>query len=370
MEGVQVRPTEGVEPRVPGNVEVPQALAGVRSIPLVSSPGSSRLPAGEGADLLADRAGHLEQIVARGQTKDWPKLRQFVQEELQNPKLPAELRQELQALQTHARQLELRETCLTALRAPGGKLPDGLDQLPADLQKDFQGLDSLKDLQTALAGSWRDLPDVPKVRRQVDAVRAIDEKLADHLELHLALKAQAEGHSAAARQLLPSATELANTDPALRDLKAVAVDAIGNVGRGGQGPVASPVLPLPEPPAGGARPGVKESLRADLPPLNDEAATAAARMQSRVHEGLRQFGDSHGEPLSEALHTVLEYARMARQQEKEKERQKQIQPIVGQVNRPLTAAESILARVLREQGKTPAEAAAILAGLPPAAPKP
>jgi hypothetical protein len=89
-----------------------------------------------------------------------------------------------------------------------------------------------------------------------------------------------------------------------------------------------------------------------------------------LNEGLEQLRRLHTDHLSHSLDHVLEYAQMGREEERKKERQKRDLPVVQNLGRPLTTAESILTRVMHEQGKTPAEMAAILGGLSPAKPMP
>jgi hypothetical protein len=363
------RPTAGARgPRL----EAPGAGPFGRPAGPVVPPLFRPLPGGP-ADPLAEQAGALEQIHARGGKKDWAGLHQLIEAELKVPGLPAELRQGLQALRTRVEALELLAGCEAALRQAGAGLPAGLDELPAALQKDFRGLRALGDLEAALGKPWRGPPDLAALRRDLAAVQAAtDEQLALHARLHLSLKAQAEGHTAAARGLLPSAPELASAGPELRDLKAVAVRTTPGAGAGQPGrPVPAAVLP-PEAPAEGVRPGVKESLRADLPVLKKEMASAGTRVRARAGEGLRQHGAAYAAGLGPSLDTVLRYARKGREQERQRVRrqEEQAEGVARLLGRKLTDPELILTRVMGQHGKTPAEMAAILAKLPPVAPKP
>jgi hypothetical protein len=322
---------------------------------------------------VAEQAVRLEQIHALGGKKDWARLNRLIEAELKDPGLRAELRQGLQVLQTSVKTLDHLAGCEAALRHPGAGLPAGLDQLPPALQQDSQGLHGLGDLEAALGKPWPDPPDVAALRRDLSAVQAAtDEQLALHLKLHLALKARAEGHVDAARELLPPAPELASAGPKLRDLKAVAVRTTPGAGAGLQGPPAPAAVPLPEAPAGGVRPGVKESLHADLPVLKKEMASAGTRVRARAGEVLRQHTSAHAAHLGPSLDTVLRYARKDREQERKRMRQQEEQSevVARLLGRKPIDSERILIRVMGRQGKTPAEMAAILAKLPPVAPKP
>jgi hypothetical protein len=233
--------------------EAPQVVS------LLLRPGSPRAAAGEGRDLLIERASKLEEIGAGGTKRDWPELKKLVEAELAVGQHSAEVRQVLQSLQTPAEQLAFLARCQAALDGPGAGLPAGLEGLPAGLQKEFQGLHHLENVEAALLKPSPKAPDVPTLQRQLDAIRLMNENLAQHLKLDLALKAQVEQFPAEAQKLLPSPEELARIGPELRDLTR-AGEGIREAGAGRKNSAAPESIPLPEAPTGGTRPSVKESL--------------------------------------------------------------------------------------------------------------
>jgi hypothetical protein len=335
--------------------EGPGGLPRVPRPPLTSHPIHGH-PVAEEVDLLAERANNLERIPALREKKDWQGLHQTLETELKVPGLPAALLQEMQALDIHVQCLA---ACEAVLRQPGGGLPTGFELLPEPVQKEVRALLSLKDLKAALGKPWKAAPDVAELRRELSAVEKVaDEKLTRHIRLHLALRAEAEGHLAVARELLPSAEELEKGGPELRDLKAVLPEPRVPP----KGPPSPSDLPKPEGPQAGTRPGVKESLRADLPRLKAEVEATEEQTVARVRKDLETQRAGHEASLAQGLSRILVFSRQGREQQRKKEKQEQDQAeaVAKQLGRPLTGPERTLVGAMVGQGKSPAEIAKIL----------
>jgi hypothetical protein len=317
----------------------------------------------EAVDLLGEQASRLEQISALGKEKDWHKLGHAIDDVLEVTELPAGLRPELQALRTSVKGLEALDACEAALLKPGGGLPASFELLPRSVQQDVRALQSLEELQAGLGKSWKTAPDVAALRRELSAVETVaGAKLKVRLRLHLALQAEAGGHTAAARELVPSAEELANAGGEVRDLKAVLLEAKVL-------PPAAPRPvdpPVPEGPRTGTRPGVNESLRADLPGLNADMEATAKQTRARVRKDIDTHRLGLAAPLARGLSKVLDYSQQGREKKREKEKQTQAQAeaVAKQLGRPLTGPERTLVGVMAEQGKSPKQMADVLSHLP------
>jgi hypothetical protein len=146
----------------------------------------------------------------------------------------------------------------------------------------------------------------------------------------------------------------------LRDLKAL--------GSGAAEPPHAPSvlgpLPVPEAPAAGFRPGVRESLHADLREMEELAAAEKAARQ-RVLSDLEDRAQNHWHHLHLGLHQVQECIRAAQGRPDrtddgaEDARTAEVTKLLG---REPTPAERLLIGRLRET-KTAEETATILRGV-------
>jgi hypothetical protein len=409
-------------PRIP-QVEMPriQALPGVRAPgvrgPLEMPPGFGRGPFGPrfglrpefelnplGGAARAERPGlvrGLEQMEALGREGQWGRAKALAEEQLRGgSQLPGETRKALDDVVSLGKQSESLDRVQSGLEAVEQNRPAEAarefdrvrpEDLPASLQKPVYGLRGLEELRVTANQPWRQPPDMRQSKRLVGDLRAGggDTALAGRVQQDLAVRAFLEGHPAEARALLPGNGPPEHAARLLRDLKTVALGK-GEVGtwpaRGAlgvkPGEVAGPaqmppgLRPLvPEGTAQGWRPGVRESARADLPPL-EEAARLEKPLRDQAAAGLKAQREAVNLRGASALNAVRGLSQRRPDNKAEDEDFKKRLPgngvplktvlakVEAQLGRKLSVLERTLAEQLARQGMKAAEITAVLGAKP------
>jgi hypothetical protein len=241
-----------------------------------------------------------------------------------------------------ARRLEFLDRCDAALegRRPLPARPEEVENLPPSLQTDLRALDAMDHLRAEVGSPWSKDPDTARLKHDLDDLRAAlpDDELPERFRAALADKAARDGRPEVAR--------------VLRDLKAP--------------PPAKPAeppgleLPLPEGPGQGTAAPPREKLGADLPSLEEEAARTDRLIRQRSRTALREQRGAEALHLSAAFRSDRPSGSRddARPDEAEDARyEAEVRRLLG---RNLTDSERVLARRMRRQGKTAAEAANVL----------
>jgi hypothetical protein len=273
----------------------------------------------------------------------------------------------------------------TALEAGRAWPQVAVEDLPESLRPVARGLRALAEVRAVAEGSLRTPPDAAQLRR---ACAEMGEALGDpdlvaRVRQDLAVRAFLAGHPGPARELLPRTGSPAHAAAALRDLTVllagkgkVSSTPAARAARRGPPPGVKPLLP--EADRRGWRVGVRESARADLPPL-DEAGQLLRAGGRRPGGGKKgQDGRSNGTgaqgppnvsfpaQVQAALARQQDDAQQAlaavrqlegRERDEEGEDECLLESLARRLGRPLTPAERVVALQLRRQG-TPAKAIA------------
>jgi hypothetical protein len=233
-----------------------------------------------------------------------------------------------------------------------------LTDAPADVRNclgaartEARQLRDLALLETVLSQRWPKAPEVADLEAHLTALldATKDPALVQRVGLDLAARAEAEGHVAVARRL--------------RDFKLVAGPAEV---RNPAPPDAGVKLPVPEAEGTGVRPAPKEAVREGLPRLKPEAAAGASKAgvqeELREHAGtLRANLTLHLQQAGNLTHTLRGPERgTATRQDADDRYEAEVK---GALGRELTASERVLARQMRQQGKSPAACAEVLRDL-------
>jgi hypothetical protein len=293
----------------------------------------------------------------------------------------AELAEALDEIVTVGRQVEALQQLQTGIKgydlarpAEAAKALSGVNfaALPGKLEKPARALRSVAELRAAARGRWEKAPDVATLKQNVatferglgDATGA--DELGKRILQDLAVKAFLEGHVAEYKGLMPADGPPQHAANLLRDLKALAL---------GEGSVATwpaeSVLPAPEPgkgpppglrplipegPAQGWRPPVRENAKADLPPL-ERAVEVAATIKARVEN------EAKTERARADTRATAARARLAGVQQRvllpELPERRRWSEIEAALKRPLSPEERVRSGELAEQKKSTEQIVAV-----------
>jgi hypothetical protein len=242
--------------------------------------------------------------------------------------------------------------------------------LPANLQDSVSGLRGLAELREAAVARWEKPPDVARIKQSAaDFARGLAGMPEARIDLRevlqdLAVKAFLDGYPAEAKALLPTDGPAEHAVNLLRDLKALALGE-GRVGtwpaeraltpepgQGGDGTRGPPpgMRPLiPEGAREGWRPPLRESAKADLPPL-EKAAQLEKALQANAEAGLKDARsdiEGQAQKAQQRLQTADSHIR-----QKEAEDKQRFTQIEEQLGRKLTASERAHVSHLAAQNKT------------------
>jgi hypothetical protein len=172
-----------------------------------------------------------------------------------------------------------------------------------------------------------------------------DSPLVERVCRALIAKAEATGRPEVAREL--------------RDLK------LGGSGPGetgpGQPPGGPPPLPTPGSGSEGVRPQLKERPGEVLPPLAEKTSSSTASPKATVGEELSRYASRRREEVAPHLPHPGELTSGHKDHDSDEGTyEAEVRSALG---RELTASERVLVRMMRKQGKKPAEVANLLKGL-------
>jgi hypothetical protein len=255
-----------------------------------------------------------------------------------------------------------------------------LAELPDDLAKAARNFTALAEVQQALAEPWKAAPDVARLRTSVAELEPIlsgadgdpkGEVLRQQLQQELALKAFLEGHVKEARALLPVGGSPEHAARLLRDMQAL-LEGKGEVtteparrvapappgqGDGARAPPPGLKPLLPEGPADGWRPTVRERAAADLPPL-EQAGRRAQSARKSVAERVEKEYEAVARQTAPAF---LPLTQLRQKLDKEDEQeQKKLAELKRLLKEPPGEADLIEARHLLREGKESVEVVAAL----------
>jgi hypothetical protein len=359
----------------------PSIILPVRSTPHVGGPGPEL---GEAVDPVAPRieqissARALAAVPTEVAKKNLPGLENAAQKALEQPTLPAEVRQSLQAVLKESRELAPLHRFHQALESGETQALGGLPKelLPPELRKHLETAITLEELGSVL-GNRRQTP-----RTLLDAVNDYVEKLSgqvtdpvsDEVRLGLAFWARHEGHPEVAAKLLPRGYRL-DEGKVVRDLKMLPPEPGAGPGTGEPLPIAG--IPIPEI-LRSPRSGQVELPTKGLPPLAREIERASAKeLSATVSKGIRaRLKATVGERLNTSwsnmnlqLSPIATHSSrlidQARRREREEDRKAWPDPaafadVVKHLGRKLTSAEELMVPDMRRHGKTASQIAEIL----------
>jgi hypothetical protein len=324
-----------------------------------------------------------------------PRLQEMARYE-QGPELAArrtELSEALTEIMTLGRQVEALDRLQTGIKGYDVNRPVeaarslrevSLDVLPAKVEAPTRALRSLAELRESSRGRWEKAPDVTALKENVahlerglSELPGADAKLGKRLLQDLAVRAFLEGHPAEYKALMPADGPPEHAANLLRDLKALALgdgkittwpaERVLPATEPGKGP-ASPRGPppglkplIPEGPASGWRPPVRESARADLPPI-EKAIEAAGALKARVETEAKTERASV-ETKAQAARTRLDGVQQRVLLPELPERQR-LAEIEAALSRRLSAEERVRAAELAEQKKTTKQIVAVFQAPP------
>jgi hypothetical protein len=283
--------------------------------------------------------------------------------------------------------LKALETTLEGLgKAPPEQAARSLGQvdrgkLPGELQRHAEALRGLAELRAAVGRKWTRPPDVAGLRQSVARlergltdVPGVEGNLGKKVLQDLAVKAVLEGHAAEGMKLLPEGGPAEHAANLLRDLKALALgegkvetapaqSALGEPGKNPLGPRPPPGLEplIPEGAREGWRPPVKDSSKADLPPMQ-QAEKVGAAVQAKAEKALpaqRTNLEKRGAQTRQKITTV--YNRVMAPERAER---RQLAGIESELDRRLRPEERVKARLLLGQGKPVGQVVAVLKAQP------
>ena len=127
-------------------------------------------------------------------------------------------------------------------------------------------------------------------------------------------------------------------------------------------------LPLlvPEGPAEGVRPPIKESLQSDLPPLEEDVSATVKRARVRVSKSVGEQIEYDSLIAAHWLRMLHQFTGEVRESARQEERQKEEgteRDVARLLGRGLTASERILVGAMSAKGKKPADMATVLSNL-------
>lgn len=237
---------------------------------------------------------------------------------------------------------------------PVAALPPELHQAITAVPRGVRAVKTLDDLRAAVAAG-----DDAKSAALLRDVEVSDRPLAGDVRRWLGYRAMRDGKADAARAILGEAPP-PDSRVLLRDLTRTLAAAETF------GPDPGVVLLVPEAPATGIRPGVKEDPLADLPPLT-EVSAVEKRCQDGLSSRIASHLQTHQARGNANLGRVQGFVEAAREREKdpafEDERRKEreaLAAVEAKLGRPLDPAERLLAQAVLRQGKTPDEVAKIV----------
>jgi hypothetical protein len=275
---------------------------------------------------------HLDHMTELGSQKNWTALGDSAQELLHTSSLPAELTVTVTAVGRQAKPLDVLEN---------------LEALVGKVDAELPSLTTLNRHLTTLAEATGDV------------------RLARRCRQYLAFEAELKGQTDLARQLVGTdALVVGSSRARLRDLKvsilgeANAGEAAAKSGRTAHGPG-----PIPEGPAEGLRPKVKEATKADLPPLKEEMAAADKQFRARLKEDLGKQKEMRQHYLQENAHLLHALTHRSKEDDewrKKMESEEAPATVARLVGRDLTATERLLVPKMLARGKRPAEIAQFL----------
>jgi hypothetical protein len=386
-------------------------LAEVRSVrrtanelPAEVRTGLERLSAQVERRLLSEG---IREVMVRADRGKWSEVAQKARDwldRLSDARLPD---QALETAEFRARRLETREALNEVVDV--GKHLDAVDrfeaalknqggQKPAETARGLAGIDAsgmnprlkqqlgalrgLAELKAQAGQRWTRTPNVAEVKDSVARLELGllelpngDAALGQKLLQDMAVKAFLEGYPAEYHKLIPHEGPAEHAGKLLRDLKALVLGE-GKVetwpagsalaaepGAGPGSPRAPPGLEplIPEGAREGWRPPVKETAKADLPPLEKAAEQGDA---------LRTKAEARIAPERKALQGKAEGARVKldgvyqRVIAPELAERKQFAELEAQLDRTLRAAERVRVRTLLAQHRSPQQVLTTLQGQP------
>ena len=302
-------------------------------------------------------ADGLEELQKLGSEQRWGKLAGRSEEVLRTPELPKALYQTVGELRTQA--LVLHDlTLLQEALATGSLQRDAglvVENMPDSLQPSVRGLSSLVALQRIISKPWHSPPDPDTLLEHLASIPHAtgDASQAARWQHELARKAEREGHPQVAKKL--------------RDMKSVkGLEEHPPNKMGGEGMNRSLPLLVPEGPAEGVRPPIKESLQSDLPPLEEDVSATVKRARVRLSKSVGEQIEYDSLIAAHWLRMLHQFTGEVRESARQEERQKEEgteRAVARLLGRGLTASERILVGAMSAKGKKPADMATVLSNL-------
>jgi hypothetical protein len=330
---------------------------------------------------------------ATGKAKDWLG-------RLSEARLPEE---SLATAEFRARRTEMREAFNEAVDV--GKRLDSLDRLQSALKtadgknaeqtarklgeldasslnprlkQQMEALRGLAELKAQAEQTWRETPKVSEIKdsvarlqRGLQELSGVDGTLCQKVLQELAVKAFLEGHAPEYFKLMPAEGPAEHAGNLLRDLKALALGE-GKVetspgshalpvvqGKGPGSPRAPPGLEplMPEGARDSWRPPVRETAKADLPPL-EKAAALGKELQAKAEAGInpeRAALQNKALAAKEKLNGV--YQRIIAPEQAERRQFAEFEAVLDRGLRPI---ERVQVRELLARKQTPPQILAAL----------
>jgi hypothetical protein len=243
----------------------------------------------------------------------------------------------------------LHQVARNALASPG--LPAEVRQPLAAVEQNAARLEAWQQLRRLVGAAWRSPSDGKTVRTHLEELgNSANKESVARLRLYLACRARLEGDAELSKQVHPEKSPPTDGPGLLRDLKQ-AGRAFPN--RDPAAPKKEPILQplIPEGSQMSFRPAVKESLRADLP-LLEELANAEQQTRRQILTDVERAARLDWHSVNMNLYRLL-YASRARRERNsvanvavappEDSRLVEVARLAG---RPLDAAEKVMAERL------------------------